>query len=60
MSRAVVRVPEKPRAKTPEELEREDLLARLEALEAEARRKNPEFKVPEPPAGLERRRVTEG
>ncbi len=56
MSRAVVRVPEKPRAKTPEELEREDLLARLEALEAEAKRKNSEFKVPDPPKGYDRAR----
>ncbi|NPV70283.1 MAG: hypothetical protein HPY55_06515 [Firmicutes bacterium] len=43
------------REPTQEELERQDLLARLEALEAEARRKNPQFRVPDPPQGLQRR-----
>lgn len=45
------------RKRTPQELEKEDLLLRLEALEAEARRKNPAFQVPEPPTGLERRKT---
>lgn len=47
-------VPARKRGKTPGELEKEDLLLRLEALEQEAKRKNPEFRVPEPPTGLER------
>jgi hypothetical protein len=47
------------RKRTPDELEKEDLLLRLEALEAEARRKNPEFRVPEPPMGLERRKSSQ-
>jgi hypothetical protein len=45
------------RKRTPGELEKEDLLLRLEALEAEARHKNPAFQVPEPPTGLERRKA---
>ena len=45
------------RKRTADELEKEDLLLRLEALETEARRKNPDFKIPEPPKGLERRQV---
>lgn len=39
------------RKRTPDELEREDLLLRLEALEQEAKRKNPAFRVPKPPVG---------
>lgn len=54
MSKATLMVPAKPRAKTPEELEREDLLARLEALEAEVKRTNPKYQTPDPPAGFER------
>lgn len=41
-----------------EELEKEDLLLRLEALEGEAKLRNPEFRVPEPPKGLERRKTS--
>lgn len=47
------------RKRTPDELEGEDLLLRLEALEQEAKLRNPEFRVPEPPAGLQRRQTTQ-
>jgi hypothetical protein len=47
------------RKRTPDELEREDLLLRLEALEQEAKLRNPEFQVPEPPVGLQRRKATQ-
>ena len=46
------------RKRTPDELEREDLLLRLEALEQEAKRKNPAFQVLEPPDGLQRRKTS--
>ena len=46
------------RKRTPDEFEKEDLLLRLEALETEAKRKNPVFQVPEPPKGLERRKTS--
>lgn len=46
------------RKRTPDELEKEDLLLRLEALEQEAKLKNPAFQVPEPPKGLERRKTS--
>ena len=46
------------RKRTPDELEKEDLLLRIEALETEAKRKNPAFQVPEPPKGLERRKTS--
>ncbi len=39
------------------ELEKEDLLLRLEALEGEAKLRNPAFQVPDPPVGLERRKI---
>jgi len=45
--------------KTSEELEKEDLLLRIESLEAEIKRNNPEFQVPEPPVGLQRRKATQ-
>ncbi len=54
-----VTVPARKRERTPEELEKEDLLLRLEVLEVEAKRKNPEFQVPEPPKGLERRKASQ-
>jgi len=47
------------RKRTPDELEREDLLLRLEALEQEARLRNPAFQVPEPPKGLERKKASQ-
>lgn len=37
-----------------ERLEREDLLKRLEALEAEETKRNPKFQVPDPPKGYDR------
>lgn len=56
MSKAVIRVPAKTRAKTPGELECEDLLARIVALEAEEKKRNPKFQVPDPPKGFIRAR----
>lgn len=46
------------RPKTPEELEKEDLLLRIEALEREMTQQNPSFKVPDPPKGLKRQQVS--
>jgi hypothetical protein len=42
---------------TSKELEKEDLLLRIEALETEAKLRNPAFQVPEPPSGLQRRKT---
>jgi hypothetical protein len=58
MTKHVV-VPAKKRERTAEELEGEDLLLRLEALEQEARLRNPAFQVPEPPKGLERKKASQ-
>lgn len=58
MTKHVV-VPVKKRERAPEELEKEDLLLRLEALEQEAKLRNPEFQVPEPPKGLERKKASQ-
>lgn len=40
---------------SPDELERQDLLNRVAALEAEAKARNPNYKVPDPPLGHKRR-----
>ncbi|MBO8169955.1 MAG: hypothetical protein H0Z35_12345 [Thermoanaerobacteraceae bacterium] len=43
-----------------EDLEKEDLANRIAAIEAHLKAKDPNFKVPDPPAGLQRlRRGTE-
>lgn len=39
---------------TPDELEKQDLLNRLAALESEAKTRNPTYKVPDPPPGYQR------
>lgn len=39
---------------SPDELERQDLLNRVAALEAEAKARNPAYKVPDPPPGYNR------
>ena len=54
--KAVVKVPAKPRVRTPEELEREDLLMRIKALEAEEKKRNPKYQTPDPPKGYDRAR----
>lgn len=48
-----VTVVERPR--TPVELAEQDREARLAALEAEARARNPQFRPPDPPAGYIRK-----
>lgn len=58
MTKHVV-VPAKKRERTPNELEKEDLLLRLEALEQEARLRNPDFRIPDPPVGLQRRKSSQ-
>lgn len=47
------------RKRTPDELEKEDLLLRLEALEQEAKLRNPEFRIPDPPVGMQRRKASQ-
>lgn len=38
----------------PEELERQDFLGRISALEAEAKTRNPTYRIPDPPLGYKR------
>ena len=57
-----IKDPKQPRVyhftKTKAELQIEDLLLRLEALENEAMSRNLHFKPPEPPEGFERKTVS--
>lgn len=52
--KTTVRVPAPAREKTPEELRNEDLENRLAAIEAEIKKVNPQFRIPDPPIGLKR------